>query len=84
MTRYTEDTIVSQKGTEKHPGPWIEKQRVYQTKANEGKDWFDVRSHVVDANGEKLDAPVESGLSGTREWLGLEQDEPILKVKRLK
>lgn len=81
--RYTEDRTIPVQ-TKDYPGPWTGKQRVYQLESLKGQDWYMVEELVYDATGAKVPAEcfeMASGLFGTREWLGLEDDEPILLIK---
>lgn len=85
--RYTEDRIIHQ-STVAHPGPWVGKQRVYQTKADKERNvnWFHIRERIYDANHSEVSDDnfmVVSNLSGTKEWLMLGDDEPVLTVKKM-
>jgi hypothetical protein len=82
--KYTEDRIIPRQALPEHPGPWTGKQHVYQLEKLKGEDWFMVEEIIYDKNGKKVPAEyfeMVSGLFGTREWLGLDDDEPILYVK---
>ena len=83
--KLTEDRIIPVQ-TEDHPGPWVGKQRVYQLEEWKKKewDWFMVEELVYDANGNRVPSSyfgMTSGLCGTRDFLGMGDDEPVLTIK---
>ena len=85
--RYTQDRIINQ-STVGHPGPWVGKQRVYQTKTDKSQDvdWFHIRERIYDANNLEVSDDqfmAISNLSGTKEWLMLADDEPVLTIKKM-
>lgn len=82
---YIEDRVLNI-STEKHPGPWVGKTRIYSLIKDD--NWYTILEHFVDSNGKRIrDLPFpDSGLCGTKEWLGLTDSDvaKTLKVKKLK